>query len=125
VPKFWPARMARPLQLGEMTGDPWADWALTVGEPRLATAQRAAEGLAEPAVPAPIVATRLALPDRQSLRLFGSPVVAFRALDGTIVLNGGPETVRLAVSVRPDAPKPLSSPGHAPSTSGPSVAVTP
>ncbi|HYS11226.1 MAG TPA: hypothetical protein VEP66_20995 [Myxococcales bacterium] len=120
-----PPVMARPLQLGEMTGDPWADWALTVGEARLATAHRAALDRPEAVTPAPVVANRFAVPDRQALQLAGSPVIAFRALDGTIVLNGAPAMVRLAVSVRPDAPQPVSSGGHAASTSGPSVAVTP
>src|SRR5713226_7521942 len=62
-----------PLQLGQITGDPWADWALQVG--------RSGEA-------APLAARALRERFPREIRLRGEPVVAFRAPDGTLVLNG-------------------------------------
>ncbi|HKC59011.1 MAG TPA: hypothetical protein VKB92_02915 [Myxococcales bacterium] len=74
-----------PLQLGQITGDPWTDWALQVGQ--------SGEG-------APLAAR--ALRDRavREIRLRGEPVVAFRAPDGTVLLNGERGPVRLAAADR-------------------------
>ncbi|MGZ6123593.1 MAG: hypothetical protein ACXWLR_01460 [Myxococcales bacterium] len=89
--------VARPLRLGEITGDPWADWALAVsasgGEPaRRATATRGA-------------APEAALSShRRELQFAGAPVVAFRAPDGALIFNRPAEPIRLAVFGRPAAP---------------------
>jgi len=70
-----------PLQLGQITGDPWADWALQVG--------RSGEA-------APLAARALRERFPREIRLRGEPVVAFRAPDGTLVLNGERGPIRLA-----------------------------
>ncbi len=70
-----------PLQLGQITGDPWADWALQVG--------RAGEA-------APLAARALRERAPREIRLRGEPVVAFRAPDGTLLLNGERGPIRLA-----------------------------
>src|SRR4051812_25153101 len=63
----------RPLQLGQITGDPWADWALQV----------AGAGQAPP-----LAARALRRRAPSEIRVHGEPVVAFRAPDGSILLNG-------------------------------------
>jgi len=71
----------QPLQLGQITGDPWADWALQVA------------GAGEAA---PLAARALRRRAASEIRLRGEPVVAFRAPDGTLLLNGERGPVRLA-----------------------------
>jgi hypothetical protein len=70
-----------PLQLGQITGDPWADWALQIG------------GSGEAA---PLAARALRDRTLREIRLRGEPVVAFRAPDGTLLLNGERGPIRLA-----------------------------
>src|SRR5713101_8062155 len=70
-----------PLGLGQITGDPWADWALQVGW--------AGEA-------APLAAKALRDRAPREIRLRGEPVVAFRAPDGTLLLNGERGPIRLA-----------------------------
>ncbi|MFL5309893.1 MAG: hypothetical protein ACJ79H_05500, partial [Myxococcales bacterium] len=69
------------LQLGQITGDPWADWALQV----------AGTGGA-----APLAASALRRRAPSEIRVHGEPVVAFRAPDGTVLMNGEGGPVRLA-----------------------------
>jgi hypothetical protein len=102
---FQPERLekpvaAEPLQLGQITGDPWADWALAMGGARLRQwAQRAPQAEEDLA---PVRAGRPA-----PLQLAGAQVIAFRAPDGTVVLNGPATPIRLAASGRPEAPAAL------------------
>src|SRR6185295_6889483 len=94
---------AEPLQLGQITGDPWADWALAMGGARL---RQLAQGAAQPAAEVGRPA---------SLQLAGSQVVAFRAPDGNIVLNGGAAPIRLAALDRQEMPLAVrQQPGIAP-----------
>ena len=92
---------AAPFQLGQITGDPWADWALTASGARMRTALRAAIDRAG------LPASQPFAPGLRGLRpqpLVGSPVVGFRAPDGTILASDAAEPVRLAAVDRPDAP---------------------
>jgi hypothetical protein len=163
-----------PLQLGQITGDPWADWSLTAGGARLRGSPPASgQGGDRPAhlrAPAAGEAARLwiepargtrrdapAVPDKaiivealqpgritadsaadeagtarmrealraaadrelpfpqpiveaargiqgNTLQFAGAPVVAFRAPDGSLLVNRDPATIRLAAVDRPDAP---------------------
>jgi len=70
-----------PLQLGQITGDPWADWALQAGRSGEAT---------------PFAARALRERFPREIRVRGEPVVAFRAPDGTLLLNGERGLIRLA-----------------------------
>jgi len=98
--------VAAPLELGQITGDPWADWALTVSEarPLAAITGRSGSGTAVP------LATGSRFPRTQAMQLGGAPVVAFRAPDGTILANQASEPVRLAASARPDGKVALRTP---------------
>jgi hypothetical protein len=96
-----------PLQLGQITGDPWADWALMGGEP--GARGRRAQGVYRAALDRdmsapPELAEKLRNMRGQELFLRGGRVVAFRAPDGSVVVNreGGP--IRLARSDRPGQP---------------------
>ena len=71
----------QPLQLGQITGDPWADWALQVA------------GAGEAA---PLAARALRRRAPSEIRLRGERVVAFRAPDGSVLLNGEAGPIRLA-----------------------------
>ena len=96
------------LQLGEITGDPWADWALTGGgemSPEVMMALRGRSKHARRATLgdsgddlsiAPELADRLRGVRGRELRLAGAPVVGFRAPDGSVVLQRGASTIRLA-----------------------------
>src|SRR6266446_2913713 len=66
--------VAQPLQLGEITGDPWADWALVAGGARM---RRAAGGAIEtdPSAIPPALEERLRSIRPQPLQLAGAPVV--------------------------------------------------
>jgi len=75
-----------PLQLGQITGDPWADWALQVSE--------GGES-------APLAAKQSRRRAPAEIRVRGEPVVAFRAPDGTVLVNGERGTIRLAANDRP------------------------
>ncbi len=88
-----------PLQLGQITGDPWADWALMGGQ----GVYRAALDRDAMSAP-PELAEKLRNTRGQELFLRGGRVVAFRAPDGSVVVNreGGP--IRLARSDRPAQP---------------------
>jgi hypothetical protein len=95
--------VARPLQLGQITGDPWADWALTAGQPmQPASADREQ-------VVAAVEPGRAAR--RRELRLEDAPIVAFRAPDGRLVVNGPSSPMRVADLDRPDAPAALRASG--------------
>jgi hypothetical protein len=94
---------AAPLRLGQITGDPWADWALTASGARMRTALRAAVDRAGPPESQPF-ASSLRGRRTQPLQLAGGPVVGFRAPDGTILVSHAAEPVRLAAVDRPDAP---------------------
>ena len=113
-------------QLGQITGDPWADWALTGGgelSPELMMALRGRSKRAlrsalgdsgDDASVAPELAQRLRGVRGQELRLAGAPVVGFRAPDGSVVMQRGANSIRLAALDRPDAvlqPLHLSLPG--------------
>ena len=73
------------LKLGQVTGDPWADWALTGGEVWKAALDRGPGPAAETAFP-------------------GSRVVAFRAPDGSVLVQRASGTVRLAANDRSAGP---------------------
>jgi len=97
------ATVADPFQLGQITGDPWADWALTASGARMRTALRAALDRAGPLGVQPVAPVLSGLRP-QPLQLAGGPVVGFRAPDGTILESHAAELVRLAAIDRPDAP---------------------
>jgi hypothetical protein len=101
------AMVAAPLQLGQITGDPWADWALTASGARTRTALRAAVDRAGPPAAQPFASGLRGLRP-QPLQLAGGPVVGFRAPDGTILVSHAAEPVRLAAVDRPEAPVALS-----------------
>jgi hypothetical protein len=97
-----------PLQLGQVTGDPWADWALATG------GQITESDLAMPALMARIdrsaspmsisAAEAFGLPPGQSLEearhnIKGGRVIAFRAPDGTLVVQAA-NAVHLAEAGR-------------------------
>ena len=104
----------QPLRLGEITGDPWADWALTGGGDSspsmmlaapgrsksafLAALGRAAEGFGT-GVPSLSASSSLRGGD---LRINGQPVVAFRAPDGSVMVQRQRGSIRLAALSRPD-----------------------
>ena len=93
--------VAAPFQLGQITGDPWADWALTASGARMRTAPRAALDRARP-LAAQAVAPVLSGLRPQPLQLAGGPVVRFRAPDGSTIESHAAEPVRLAAIDRPD-----------------------
>ena len=95
-----------PLELGEITGDPWADWALAGGGGDLPAAIRTAllsraksgGGAGDDgdlSIP-PELATKLRGVQGQDLMLPGQQVVGFRSPDGTIVMQSARGQVRLA-----------------------------
>jgi hypothetical protein len=92
--------VAQPLQLGEVTGDPWADWALMMGGGHMRRRGIVA-GTAEEMPPAPALAQRVRDTRAVPLQIAGAPVVAFRAPDGSIILNRDTGPVRLASVDRP------------------------
>lgn len=94
--------VAQPLQLGEITGDPWADWALLAGGARRRRAASAGAIEPEPSPIPPALGERLRRIRAQPLQLAGAPVVAFRAPDGSVVLNRDAGAIRLASVSRPD-----------------------
>src|SRR5882762_6844675 len=100
------ATVADPFQLGQITGDPWADWALTASGARMRTALRAALDRAGPLGVQPVAPVLSGLRP-QPLQLAGGPVVGFRAPDGTILESHAAEPVRLAAVGRPAAPAAL------------------
>jgi hypothetical protein len=81
--------VAAPLELGRVTGDPWADWELSVSGARM---QRALPAIAGPA---------------GAVQLAGAPV---EPPGGTILGSEAVEPVRLAAPERPDAPVALRTP---------------
>lgn len=88
--------VARPLQLGQITGDPWADWALTSGEASQPAPHVSADALRHPVAPAsPALRRERSLED--------AAVVAFRAPDGRLVVNRSPSPFPLATLDRPGA----------------------
>ena len=102
-------------QLGEITGDPWADWALTGGGELSPELMMALRGRSKHALRATLdrasgddVSIAPALADRlrgvrgQDLQLAGAQVVGFRAPDGSVVMRRGGNAIRLAALDRPD-----------------------
>ena len=110
-----PAVVAQPVQLGQISGDPWADWALTGGGELSPEVMMALRGRSKHALRstlgdsggelsiAPELADRLRGVRGQELRLAGAPVVGFRAPDGSVVMQRGASSIRLAALDRPDA----------------------
>jgi hypothetical protein len=92
--------VAQPLQLGEITGDPWADWALLAGGARARPAASAIE--TDPSLIPPALRERLRSVHPQPLQLAGAPVAAFRAPDGGVIVNRAGGAIRLASLDRPD-----------------------
>lgn len=88
--------VARPLQLGEITGDPWTDWTLTTGGAETQPPLRVAADRPQPAPQ-----ERWRPPRGQQLRSGDSPIVAFRAPDGTLVVNRSPAPIAVSPA---DAP---------------------
>ena len=97
-----------PLRLGQITGDPWADWALQTGRSGQA---------------APLAARALRERFPREIRVRGEPVVAFRAPDGTLLLNGERGFIRLAAINRD--PQGGSPDGAALGDAAPSGAIHP
>ncbi|MGZ6125182.1 MAG: hypothetical protein ACXWLR_09495, partial [Myxococcales bacterium] len=112
--------IARPLQLGQITGDPWTDWTLTAAElpqrltdDRVPLAGAAPFTLSQEGVEGRLqsrsgslrstTATPVARRGR-GFRLEDAAVVAFRAPDGTLVVNRPSSPVPLGESDRPEAP---------------------
>lgn len=91
--------VARPLQLGEITGDPWTDWTLTTGGAETQPPLPVAAGRPQPAPQ-----ERWRPPRGRHLPSGGAPIVAFRAPDGTLVVNRSPAPIAFSPAVRPDAP---------------------
>ncbi|TMA18744.1 MAG: hypothetical protein E6J88_19085 [Deltaproteobacteria bacterium] len=111
-----PALVATPLQLGEITGDPWADWALTGGGQMPLEVMMAMRGRSRSALRAaldrpdeipPELAEKLRGVRGKELMFSGAPVVGFRAADGSIVMQSARGAVRLAALDRPDGMLPL------------------
>lgn len=104
-----------PVRLGEITGDPWADWALTGlgGLALRAALDRARQRAAMPIAPGLVARLR----DRaRELALSGSPIVGFRAPDGTVLPLGSSGPARFDRGDRPALPplEPAGSPSLAP-----------
>lgn len=97
---------ARPLQLGQITGDPWADWALTGGSDGSAGAVLAARGRAKQflaALDRDLGAVTDAPPLKaRTLQVSGAPIVAFRSPDGAVLVRTNAGPVRLASLDRED-----------------------
>src|SRR5207237_689069 len=100
-----PALVATPLQLGEITGDPWADWALTGGGEMPLDVMMAMRGRSRSALRAaldrpdeipPELAEKLRGVRGKELMFSGAPVVGFRAADGSLVMQSARGRVRLA-----------------------------
>ena len=93
------AEGARPLQLGQITGDPWTDWALSGGGDLEPSMLRAAKGRARQYLAAPGRDTDgpAARPiNGRQLLLNGTPALAFLAPDGSLVVQREKGTIRLA-----------------------------
>jgi len=101
--------VAQPLQLGELSGDPWAGWALTGGGQGSIAAMAALRGRSRSMLRAaldrpdddslsamPGLAERLRGVGDQALQLAGESVVGFRAPDGSVILNRATGAIRLA-----------------------------
>ena len=94
--------VVQPLQLGEVTGDPWSDWALMMGGAHMRR-RGVGGGTAEELPLAPVLAQRVRDARAVPLQIAGAPVVGFRAPDGTIILNRDTGPVRLGSVDRPKA----------------------
>lgn len=101
---------AQPLQLGQITGDPWADWALTGGSDGSPGAVLAARGRARQFLASidrnlgdedVVAAPRLTNKGR-TLQLDGAPIVAFRSADGAVLVRTNAGPIRLAALDRED-----------------------
>jgi hypothetical protein len=103
------AVVSQALQLGEITGDPWADWALTGGGEMSPELMMALRGRSRHALLAalgrdsgddmsiaPELADRLRGARGKDLQLSGGRVVGFRAPDGSVVVQRGSGSIRLA-----------------------------
>ena len=99
---------AQPLLLGQITGDPWADWALTGGSDGSPHAILAARGRARQFLAAVdrnadgLVAAPALLGKGRELQLNGAPVVAFRSADGAVLVRTNAGPIRLAALDRED-----------------------
>lgn len=101
---------AQPLQLGEITGDPWADWALTGGSDGSPGAVLAARGRARQFLAAvdrnvgddAVVSAPSGSNKGRVLQLNGAPVVAFRSADGAVLVRTNAGPIRLAALDRED-----------------------
>jgi len=126
------AVVSQPLQLGEITGDPWADWALTGGGELSPEAMMALRGRSRHALRAvldrggddlsipPELAERVRGVRGKELRLAGGAVVGFRAPDGSVVVQGGAGPIRLAAIDRSQGLSPIDL--QLPGVSGPLAA---
>jgi hypothetical protein len=105
----------QPLQLGQITGDPWADWALAGGGPvepavLLAAARgrrtsglfRAALDRDDGTVAPPGLAQQLRGMRGGEIMLRGARVIAFRNADGSLVMQREAGPIRLAATDRAD-----------------------
>ncbi|TMA21716.1 MAG: hypothetical protein E6J84_00235, partial [Deltaproteobacteria bacterium] len=78
--------VVQPLQLGEVTGDPWSDWALMMGGAHMRR-RGVGGGTVEELPTALALAQRVRDARMVPLQIAGAPVVGFRAPDGSIILN--------------------------------------
>lgn len=107
----------QPVRLGEITGDPWADWALTGGGEMPAAAMAALRGRTRAALRAaldrpsgdddalipPALAARVRNDQGGELSLSGAPVIGFRAPDGSVLVARQDGAIRLAAVDRSEA----------------------
>ncbi|HUJ25776.1 MAG TPA: hypothetical protein VLW85_07150, partial [Myxococcales bacterium] len=111
-----PVTAGRPVRLGEITGDPWADWALTGGGELPPSAMAALRGRTMHALRAaldrpdvddvsipPDLVDRVRGVQGSELPLVGAPVIGFRAPDGSVLVARPQGAIRLAAVGRPDA----------------------
>src|SRR5207244_11603615 len=118
-----PAVVGQPVRLGEITGDPWADWALTGGGEMPMAAMMALRGRSRHALRAALdrqkaddpVPPELAAGVRgvrgDQLDLGGAPVIGFRAPDGSVIVTRPQGSIRLAALDRQLEPLNLDLPG--------------
>ena len=110
APQVVGAQQKQPLQLGQITGDPWADWALTGGGETSVAAMAALRGRTRQALRAaidrpddspmmsglPALTAQLRGTSAPALELPGARAVGFRAPDGSILVNRASGPIRLA-----------------------------
>jgi hypothetical protein len=117
---------AQPLQLGQITGDPWADWALTGGSDGSAGAILAARGQARQFLASvdrsvgtgDVVGVPSLIGKGPTLQASGAPIVAFRSPDGEVLVRTNAGPIRLASLDRVDVSSETSAEAQSQRSSG-------